>query len=169
MVRFKSRYLLCEIVFENPQFRHCIEEKNIYKTVKDAIIRAHGDFGLGCCSLSLAVKYLNAYTGIVLIRCRKDFYRLLWSAMQLITFLESKNQKYPCFFNTLHVGGTIRTCQKFLIQYNRKQLLLLLKDCKTKEERESVQRSILSCSLKELEQDRSKYQEETEADANQVL
>eukprot|EP00061_Rhincodon_typus_P014483 g41521.t1 len=78
------------------------------------------------------VKYLNAYTGIVLIRCRKDFYRLLWSAMQLITFLESKNQKYPCFFNTLHVGGTIRTCQKFLIQYNRKQLLLLLKDCKTK-------------------------------------
>ncbi|XP_067861753.1 ribonuclease P/MRP protein subunit POP5 [Heptranchias perlo] len=167
MVRFKSRYLLCEIVFENPQFRRCIEEKNVYKTVKDAIARAHGDFGFGCCSLSLAVKYLNAYTGIVLIRCRKDFYRLLWSSLPFITFLENKNQKYPCFFNTLHVGGTIRTCQKFLIQYNRKQLLLLLKDCKTEGERESVQRSILSCSLKELEEDQSQYREEMEgADAD---
>ncbi|XP_043385810.1 ribonuclease P/MRP protein subunit POP5 isoform X5 [Chelonia mydas] len=99
------------------------------------------------------VKYLNAYTGIVLLRCRKDFYRLLWSALPFVTYLENRNQRYSCFFNTLHVGGTIRTCQKFLIQYNRKQLLLLLHNCTSEEERQSIQKSVLSCCLKEVEEE----------------
>nr|XP_006114818.1 ribonuclease P/MRP protein subunit POP5 [Pelodiscus sinensis] len=98
------------------------------------------------------VKYLNAYTGIVLLRCRKDFYRLLWSALPFVTYLENRNQRYSCFFNTLHVGGTIRTCQKFLVQYNRKQLLLLLHNCTSEEERQSIQKSLLSCSLTEVEE-----------------
>lgn len=125
------------------------------------------------------VRYLNAYTGVVLLRCRKDFYQLVWSALPFITYLENKGHRYPCFFNTLHVGGTsgvfvavarwvgppaihreqdvpptthpkkgatvwqasccpqklfhvpgtIRTCQKFLIRYNRRQLLVLLQNC----------------------------------------
>lgn len=52
-----------------------------------------------------AVKYLNAYTGTVLLRCRKDSYRLLCSALPFVRQLESRNQRYPCFLNTLHVGG----------------------------------------------------------------
>ena len=51
------------------------------------------------------VRYLNAYTGIVLLRCRKEFYRLVWSALPFITYLENKGHRYPCFLNTLHVGG----------------------------------------------------------------
>lgn len=52
-----------------------------------------------------AVKYLNAYTGTVLLRCRKDSYRLLCSALPFVRYLESRGQRYPCFLNTLHVGG----------------------------------------------------------------
>uniref|UniRef100_A0A8C3FXE6 Ribonuclease P/MRP protein subunit POP5 n=1 Tax=Chrysemys picta bellii TaxID=8478 RepID=A0A8C3FXE6_CHRPI len=129
MVRFKHRYLLCEIVSEDPRCRQCIDERAVSAAAKDAVARTHGDYGLACCSISFTVKYLNAYTGIVLLRCRKDFYRLLWSALPFVTYLENRNQRYSCFFNTLHVGGTIRTCQKFLVQYNRKQLLLLLHNC----------------------------------------
>ncbi|XP_051888263.1 ribonuclease P/MRP protein subunit POP5 [Pristis pectinata] len=168
MVRFKSRYLLCEIVFEKPHYRQHIDVRSIIRNVRNAITQTHGDFGIGCCSLRLEVTYLNAYTGIVLIRCQKDFYRMLSTALMFITFLENKNQKFPCFFNTLHVAGTIRSCQKFLIQYNRRQLLLLLRDCKTKKERESVQRSLLHCSLKALDEaqsyDRSEEMEGTDTD-----
>ncbi|NXJ39942.1 POP5 protein, partial [Ciconia maguari] len=95
------------------------------------------------------VKYLNAYTGTVLLRCRKDSYRLLCSALPFVRQLESRNLRYPCFLNTLHVGGTIRTCQKFLIQYNRRQLLMLLQNCTNEEERQCIQKSLLSCSLTE--------------------
>lgn len=56
--------------------------------------------------LPAVVRYLNAYTGIVLLRCRKEFYQLVWSALPFITHLENKGHRYPCFLNTLHVGGT---------------------------------------------------------------
>ncbi|XP_078277297.1 ribonuclease P/MRP protein subunit POP5 [Rhinoraja longicauda] len=168
MVRFKSRYLLCEIVFEKPQYRQHIDVGSVNRNVRNTISQMHGDFGIGCCSLRLEVTYLNAYTGIVLIRCQKDFYRILSTTLLFITFLENKNQKFPCFFNTLHVAGTIRSCQKFLIQYNRRQLVLLLKDCKTKKERESVQMSLLQCSLKVWNEDQSYYggEEIEEADTD---
>ncbi|XP_038228745.1 ribonuclease P/MRP protein subunit POP5 isoform X1 [Dermochelys coriacea] len=204
MVRFKHRYLLCEIVSEDPRCRQCIDERAVSAAAKDAVARTHGDYGLACCSISFTglrlpllsdplsrgpartpemgsgvaqpsldvergvfvsvsqgvVKYLNAYTGIVLLRCRKDFYRLLWSALPFVTYLENRNQRYSCFFNTLHVGGTIRTCQKFLIQYNRKQLLLLLHNCTSEEERQSIQKSVLSCCLKEVEEEHSQSGDE---------
>lgn len=57
--------------------------------------------------LLATVRYLNAYTGIVLLRCRKEFYQLVWSALPFITYLENKGYRYPCFFNTLHVGGMV--------------------------------------------------------------
>ncbi|KFQ71598.1 Ribonuclease P/MRP protein subunit POP5, partial [Phaethon lepturus] len=105
--------------------------------------------GLTGAPVAPAVKYLNAYTGTVLLRCRKDSYRLLCSALPFVRQLENRNQRYPCSLNTLHVGGTIRTCQKFLIQYNRRQLLTLLQNCTNEEERRCIQKSLLSCSLTE--------------------
>lgn len=60
-----------------------------------------------------SVKYLNAYTGVVLFCCRKDFYRLLWSSLPFITHLENRSQHCPCSLNTLHVGGKlslVRVC-----------------------------------------------------------
>lgn len=96
------------------------------------------------------VRYLNAYTGVVLLRCRKEFYHLVCSALPFITYLENKGHRYPCFLNTLHVGGTIRTCQKFLIHYNRRQLLILLQNCTDEGERQAIQKSVTrSCLLEE--------------------
>ncbi|XP_071301632.1 ribonuclease P/MRP protein subunit POP5 isoform X1 [Agelaius tricolor] len=174
MVRFKNRYVLCEVVSEDPRCRQCIEDRVLNLAIRDAITRVHGDYGLACCSISFTVKYLNAYTGTVLLRCRKDSYRLLCSALPFVRHLENRGQRYPCFLNTLHVGGqeppgsgggwsfnhnlprrrgaalgTIRTCQKFLIQYNRTQLLRLLQNCTNEEERQCIQKSLLSCSLTE--------------------
>ncbi|KFW82505.1 Ribonuclease P/MRP protein subunit POP5, partial [Manacus vitellinus] len=75
--------------------------------------------------------------------------RLLCAALPFVRYLESRAQRYPCALNTLHVGGTIRTCQKFLIQYNRRQLLMLLQNCTNEEERQCIRKSLLSCSLTE--------------------
>uniref|UniRef100_A0A8C5TZP4 POP5 homolog, ribonuclease P/MRP subunit n=1 Tax=Malurus cyaneus samueli TaxID=2593467 RepID=A0A8C5TZP4_9PASS len=83
MVRFKNRYVLCEVVSEDPRCRQCIEDRALQLAVRDAITRVHGDYGLACCSISFT--------------------------------------------------GTIRTCQKFLIRYNRTQLLRLLQNCTNEE------------------------------------
>ncbi|XP_069071147.1 ribonuclease P/MRP protein subunit POP5 isoform X2 [Pleurodeles waltl] len=155
-----NRYLLCEVVLADPLERKNITQELVLYNLKDAVIRLHGDFGWAACTISLSVKYLNAYTGVVLIRCRKEFFQLLWSALPFITCLVGRNRQYPCFFNTLHVGGTIRTSQKFLIQYNQQQLLVLLRKCTSQEERDSVQRSIMSCSLVDEEKEYLESEEE---------
>ncbi|ETE64327.1 Ribonuclease P/MRP protein subunit POP5, partial [Ophiophagus hannah] len=105
MVRFRNRYFLCEIISEDPRCRQFIEERIVHNAVKNAVARIHGDFGAACCSNAFSVKYLNAYTRVVLFCCRKDFYRLLWSSLPFITQLENRNQHCPCSFHTLHVGG----------------------------------------------------------------
>ncbi|XP_062944303.1 ribonuclease P/MRP protein subunit POP5 [Cynocephalus volans] len=151
MVRFKHRYLLCELVSDDPRCRLSLEDRVLSGLVRDTIARVHGTFGAAACSIGFAVRYLNAYTGIVLLRCRKEFYQLVWSALPFITYLEIKGHRYPCFFNTLHVGGTIRTCQKFLIQYNRRQLLILLQNCTDEGEREAIQKSVMRSGLLEEE------------------
>ncbi|KAK6476365.1 UNVERIFIED_CONTAM: hypothetical protein FKN15_067506 [Acipenser sinensis] len=162
MVRFKSRYLLCEVSFADPRSRQCLEERAIFSAVRDAIARAHGDYGAACCAVSFAVKYLNAYTGILLLRCRKEHYRLLWSALPFIIHLESRGQRQPCRISSIHVGGTIRTCQRFLIRYNRQQLLRMLPGCQSEEERASVHRAVLSCSLKQLEEEGGSRDEDSD-------
>nr|XP_033811913.1 ribonuclease P/MRP protein subunit POP5 isoform X2 [Geotrypetes seraphini] len=101
MVRFKSRYLLCEIVVDDPLCRQNINQGLVQSAIKDALIRAHGDFGFACCSVSFA--------------------------------------------------GTIRTCQKYLIQYNQKQLLRLLYKSTSDVERKQIESSIRSCSLEAVE------------------
>uniref|UniRef100_A0A5F8GE86 Ribonuclease P/MRP protein subunit POP5 n=1 Tax=Monodelphis domestica TaxID=13616 RepID=A0A5F8GE86_MONDO len=113
MVRFKHRYLLCELVSEDPRCRACLEERILFNLVRDAIARAHGAFGAAACAL--------AFT------------------------------------------GTIRTCQKFLIQYNRRQLLILLQKCTNKEERESIKKSVMSCSLEQQEDELSGSESEEDA------
>ncbi|XP_066466051.1 ribonuclease P/MRP protein subunit POP5 [Tiliqua scincoides] len=164
MVRFKNRYFLCEITSEDPSCQQLIDERTVHSTVKSVVARMHGDFGLACCSIAFAVKYLNAYTRVVLLSCRKDFARLLWSSLPFITHLENWKQRCPCAFNTLHVGATIRTCQKFLIQYSRDQLQQLLPRCTSEADRQAIQKSLQSCTLLREEQ----FQTEDEDSENAV-
>ncbi|KAK9970385.1 hypothetical protein ABG768_026331 [Culter alburnus] len=174
MVRFKSRYLLLELCVSERRSLQLLNEKAIVHTLRAAVNRAHGDFGSAHFNIGVLVKYLNALTGVVFIRCRKWNYRLIWSALPFITCLENRGQNVPCFFNCLHVGGTIRTCQKFLVKYNKQQLNRMLLDCKTDDEKQEVRRAILSCSLdylkgEEAYEDRSDDDDDDDDDDDEVI
>ncbi|XP_032732034.1 ribonuclease P/MRP protein subunit POP5 isoform X2 [Lontra canadensis] len=100
MVRFKHRYLLCEVVSDDPRCRLSLEDRVLGGLIRDTIARVHGTFGAASCSIGFA--------------------------------------------------GTIRTCQKFLIHYNRRQLLILLQNCTDEGERQAIQKSVArSCLLEE--------------------
>lgn len=153
MVRYKSRYLLCELCVSEQSSLQLLDDRAVFTAVRGAVSSAHGDYGAALCSTSFAVKYLNAHTGVVFLRCRKRHYRLLWSALPFITSVENRGQRIPCFINCLHIGGTIRTCQKFLIRYNTQQLHRMLRLCHSEAERLEVRKAVLSCSLKSLEKE----------------
>ncbi|XP_075881698.1 ribonuclease P/MRP protein subunit POP5 [Nelusetta ayraudi] len=147
MVRVKSRYLLCEVNVADRSRLLLLDDRAVAAAVRAAVARVHGDYGAALCSIRFSVKYLNAHTGVVFLRFPKMCYRLLWSALPFITCIDTHRQKIPCFLSCLHVGGTIRTCQKFLIQYNKQQLHRMLPTIKDKEEEEAVRRAILHCVL----------------------
>ncbi|KAM9823056.1 ribonuclease P/MRP protein subunit POP5 [Syngnathus typhle] len=147
MVRLKSRYLLCEINVTDRNGLLLLNDRAIAEAVKEAVARIHGDYGAAMCSIRFSVKYLNTQTGMALLRFPKMSYKLLWSALPFITSIETRWQKIPCFLNCLHVGGTIRTCQKFLVRYNTRQLHRMLPNCKNEEEKKQIRKAILSCSM----------------------
>ncbi|XP_019718023.1 ribonuclease P/MRP protein subunit POP5 [Hippocampus comes] len=147
MVRVKSRYLLCEINVTDRNSLLLLNDKAIAAAVKEVVARIHGDYGAAMCSLRFSVKYLNTQTGMVFLRFPKMSYKLLWSALPFITSIDTRWKKIPCFLNCLHVGGTIRTCQKFLIRYNTQQLHRMLPNCQNEEEKEKIRKAILSCSI----------------------
>ncbi|KAM9392384.1 ribonuclease P/MRP protein subunit POP5 isoform 2-T2 [Pholidichthys leucotaenia] len=54
---------------------------------------------------------------------------------------------YGAALCSIRFGGTIRTCQKFLIRYNTQQLHRMLPECKNEEEKLQVRKAILNCTL----------------------
>ncbi|KAF1388953.1 hypothetical protein PFLUV_G00068270 [Perca fluviatilis] len=165
MVRVKSRYLLCEVNVSDRSRLLLLDDRAVAATVKAAVARIHGDYGAALCSIRFSVKYLNAHTGIVFLRFPKKCYRLLWSALPFITCIETRGQKISCFLNCLHVGGTMRTCQKFLIRYNTQQLHRMLPKCKNEEEKQQVQKAILNCSL--TGKNKEAFEEESESEEDE--
>nr|XP_020446188.1 ribonuclease P/MRP protein subunit POP5 [Monopterus albus] len=164
MVRWKSRYLLCEVNVVDRSRLLLLDDRAVAGAVKAAVARIHGDYGAALCSIRFCVKYLNAHTGIVLLRFPKSCYRILWSALPFITSVESRGQKIPCFLNCLHVGGTIRTCQKFLVRYNTQQLHRMLPKCKNEEEKQQICKAILNCTLTGKDKEESEDESENEED-----
>lgn len=57
MVRFKNRYLLCEIKWEDDRYDPNIKNKDLYDALKDSIGMNFGDLGMGLAATSLSVKY----------------------------------------------------------------------------------------------------------------
>ncbi|KAM4616522.1 ribonuclease P/MRP protein subunit POP5 [Polymixia lowei] len=163
MVRLKSRYLLCEINVAAPCNRLLLDDRAVNGAVREAVANAHGDYGASRCGIGFTVKYLNAHTGIVFLRFPKSCYRLIWSALPFITVIENRGRKVHCSLNCLHVGGTIRTCQKFLVRYNTQQLHRMLPKCKSEKEKEQVREAILSCSINPTKGRRGGFEDEVDS------
>ncbi|XP_074651488.1 ribonuclease P/MRP protein subunit POP5-like [Tubulanus polymorphus] len=144
MVRLKNRYLLCEIIYENENsVSTSLTAFKILNCLKDAVLQIHGVYGGSLLKASISVKYFNEKTNIVLIRAARGSHKLLQSAM---TFVQ-KIGDYSAFFNTIHIGGTIQSCQKFLMKYNKRQLKVLLALVSKKEERKKIRENIKQCSI----------------------
>ncbi|XP_060083219.1 ribonuclease P/MRP protein subunit POP5-like [Ylistrum balloti] len=141
MVRFKNRYLVCEVVYTGSRKKtSTFTELELYKCIRDSVIKSYGDYGYGVLKSSLSLKHWNKASNIVLIRAKRGSHAMVQSA---ITFVRKICSTDACF-NTLHIGGTIRSCYKFLVHHHQRQLPSLLQECQTEKERSAVRTAILS-------------------------
>jgi ribonuclease P/MRP protein subunit POP5 len=103
----------------------------VLSVVKDSIDVNFGDVTSGRIGNVLSLKYYNPYTNIGILRTPRDFLRETWAAVTLITKIKDRK----CAIRVIHVSGTIKQAQLFLIDYNKKKLLELkhsLGDSKTR-------------------------------------
>jgi len=149
MVRRKDRYFVCEVIDpNNPSFssssssgRSSISRETIQASLTDSVRDCHGIHGLAVLEPErgvVRVKHVNPATSVVIFRCLRAHHRLFWSAL---TFIRSIGEK-ECFFNTIFVGATLKSCERFVIKHHRRKLTEMLGKTKDMNRRVELQRMI---------------------------
>jgi ribonuclease P/MRP protein subunit POP5 len=125
-MRFKYRYLLCRISIAADASAAPLQTGFLYKLIKDSVHANFGEYGLGLCLQGLQVKYYNSSTNLLIVRAPRADYRLVAASLTFLTNIKGREIQ----FNFLHVGGSIRSCQKAAIRFNREVLTEIWKDQK---------------------------------------
>ena len=140
MVRFKNRYILLEVHWSDGLVDAELPPGAVANAVRDSINSTFGDFGAAAAGRAVDIKYWNATTSLAIIRCTRSHFRMVWAGASFV----SKIGNRQCAICAKHVGGkeprsyflvslhfppgTIRSCQRAIIKYNRRMLTSLGKE-----------------------------------------
>jgi RNase P/RNase MRP subunit POP5 len=119
MVRFRNRYLLCTVEYEQSEdvALSQLSGRIIHAAVKSSVELNFGDVGAGQANPVLSVKLWSAPLALAIIRASRDHFTTVWSAITLITALPAASTDNPARITVIHVGATIRACQKSAADY----------------------------------------------------
>jgi ribonuclease P/MRP protein subunit POP5 len=122
MVRVKRRYFVFQFHF-NSNSTKTITSSNIHSAFETMIARLYGDVGIAHFTRNLSIIYYNPSTHVSIVRCLRDDKHMLQTAATFISKIT--NDQIECSIQTLHVGGSIRQCKKYLVNYCIEQLLFM--------------------------------------------
>jgi RNase P/RNase MRP subunit POP5 len=106
MVKFKSRYILLECLYEEDKVR-TVEASKWLKLIRTEVESLFGDVGLGKLSKNLQVKYVNNMTNMMIIRVGKDYLKMLWTVLTMVNNIDGEKIK----LHIVGVSGTIKKCE----------------------------------------------------------
>jgi RNase P/RNase MRP subunit POP5 len=116
MVRIKYRYFLGEVKFKGktPEFG-CYQ---LLHQLRDEIQKLFGDFGLSAVLKGLQVKYYNSGTNIFILRSPREHRKMVEdSILGMKHFFKVEGE-----IKILHVGGTMKMCQRAGARYDQQLL-----------------------------------------------
>lgn len=119
MVRFKNRYLVCEVLWEDGKYDPGVKNKDFYEAIRESIGVNFGDWGTGMLMNSLSVKYWNSATNVGIVRCLRDEFRLLWAGITFINHIRNRKVR----IKVVYTAGTVRNCQKQVVKNIRMWVL----------------------------------------------
>jgi RNase P/RNase MRP subunit POP5 len=103
MVKFKSRYVLLETLFEDEKIRSIDPAKYAF-IFKKQVESMFGNVGAGKLNKNLQVKYVNNVTNLMTVRVGKEFVKLLLTVLSLMNEVEGDRVK----MHVIAVSGTIK-------------------------------------------------------------
>ncbi len=127
MVKFKSRYILIEVLYEKKNSLK-FDESKFAKIISNEVEKNFGEINLGKIKKNLQIKYVNNYTNMLIIRVGKEYIKLMWTALALITKIDFENIR----LRILGISGTIKGAEKratqFLVDFKDNSEKLLIKN-----------------------------------------
>ena len=132
MVKFKSRYILIEILYEDKKLQK-YDESKFAKIIKNEVEKNFGEVSLGKINKNLQIKYINNYTNMLIIRVGKEYIKLMRAALVLINKIDFEKVR----LRILGVSGSIKSAEKratqFLIDFKDNSEKLLNKNLNKQE------------------------------------
>lgn len=124
MVRYKKRYLVCEIILDNPKkYFAMIQDSVVRAAVTEAVKTSFGDAGVARLNTRFKIVYCNAKTNVFVIQLAREAAVLVQAALCFVKTVGNER----CVIRTAKVAGTLRTCYKFLIAYRAELLPIFYK------------------------------------------
>ena len=145
MVRLKYRYFLTSLHYLDSGPDLQLTSEILQNAIYNSIEENYGEFGLGHVLGRIKITYLALLSGTVLIRVPADFEKQSRVSLSSLVVVNSKR----CVLNVIHVGGTIRSCQKQLVKHNVNSLHRQMLDTQDFREREHI-KDVLEQTLSEI-------------------
>lgn len=117
MVRFKNRYLLFEIDWEDGKIDKELNVGALYTCFRGSVETNFGEVGLAAMA-SLSLKYFDPVSSFGIVRVSRDHYRWLWASLTLTRIIH----KRVCAIRILHTAGTLCSAQRRAIRHHKSRL-----------------------------------------------
>jgi len=150
MVRYKHRYFLVEVERTKNVTNGSLDinpltatEGEVAQRIKEEVSELHGDFGRSAISSAFKVKYLNAATRVLLLRCRHGGPdKILSSTLPFITSIKDES----VVLKLLYTGATMRHSYIFLQKRQKKLYAKIVKALETqgKYDKKELEETVLS-------------------------
>ena len=144
MVRVKYRYFLTTLRYHDTSPDLDLTPHVLKSALYHAIEDYYGEIGLGHVQGRIKIVYLAVLTGTALIRAPADYEKQVRVSLSNVLVLRRRQ----CTCHVIHVGGTVRSCQKQLVSYNTNLLHRQMLECQGIE-REEIRR-VLERTLQEI-------------------
>lgn len=118
MVRFKTRYILFELL--SPNGDHVtFQSKQILQELRQTILMYFGEYGSGLCQSMLQLKYYNKDTSLGILKTSRDQIRMVHGGLTLMRSIDSE----PVIVRVMHISGTLKKTEIKALNINKSALV----------------------------------------------
>jgi ribonuclease P/MRP protein subunit POP5 len=130
MVKFKSRYVLLEIIGVSNTGHHTsyrIKQEILADKILKDTEHLFGEVGVSNLKTNFQVKYVNEITNLVIIRVGRNYLKILQTVLFIINQIDGKDVR----MRIIHISGTIKKIEEkakivlsyWVEKYEQEQLL----------------------------------------------
>ncbi|CAG9466564.1 unnamed protein product [Pedinophyceae sp. YPF-701] len=110
MVRFKNRYFLFELIWQDGTAPSDFDAAALWQTLRDSLAENFGDASLGAALQSLQVKIYDPKVNLAIVRCSRDEHQHLWCAATLLTTAGALRRRVA--LRMVRLSGVLRPAQE---------------------------------------------------------